>query len=125
MRYSDGRSREHPFYANRAATARVQRYPVRTSHRKNLDLAALGTIVRGSFDAVEVGPSEVVASWGAIERIAVRPQGRELTVDLRMNPKVDEAVARETIARYNRFLEEVTGFNAKERARRLRKSPGD
>ncbi len=39
-----------------------------------------------------------------------------------MNPKVPEEVARETIARYNRFLEEATGFSAKERAKRLRKS---
>ncbi len=39
-----------------------------------------------------------------------------------MNPKVTEEVARETIARYNRFLEETTGYSSKERAKRLRKS---
>jgi len=44
---------------------------------------------------------------------------------VRTNPRVDEAVARESIARYNRFLEEVTGYSSKERARRLRKSAGD
>ncbi len=38
-----------------------------------------------------------------------------------MDPKVPEEVARETIARYNRFLEDVTGYTSKERARRLRK----
>ncbi len=98
---------------------------MRTSHRKNLDLPALATLLRDHFDTVEAGPSEVVATWGAIERMAVRPEGRELAVDLRMNPKVDERVARETIDRYNRFLQDATGFSAKERARRLRKSPGD
>ena len=98
---------------------------MRTSHRRNLELATLGTILRSHFDTVEVGPTEVVATWGAIERMAVRPEGRDLAVDLRMNPKVEETVARETIARYNRFLEEATGFSSKERARRLRKSAGD
>ena len=103
----------------------MQKYPVRTSHRKNLELSALGTILRSQFESVEVGPTEVVVTWGALERMAVRPEGRELAVDLTMNPKVEEAIARETIARYNRFLEAATGFNSKERARRLRKSAGE
>ncbi|HYB62992.1 MAG TPA: DUF5611 family protein [Thermoplasmata archaeon] len=103
----------------------MQTYPVRTSHRKNLELAAIGAIARQHFAAVEVGASEVVASSGAIERLAVRPDGRGLSVDVRTNPRVDEAVARETIAHYNRFLEEVTGYSAKERAKRLRKSAGE
>ena len=102
----------------------MQSYPVRTSHRKNLDLAALGTIARSHFSAVEVGATEVRASFGAIEELCVRPEGRALAVEMRTNPRVDEGVARETISRYNRFLEEVTGYSAKERARRLRKSAG-
>ena len=98
---------------------------MRASHRKNLDLAQIGTIARTHFSTVNVGPTEIEAAFGAIERLTVRPEGRALAVETRMNPRVEEAVARETIARYNRFLEEVTGFNAKERARRLRKSAGD
>ena len=103
----------------------MQTYPVRTSHRKNLELATIGTLARQHFATVEVGPTEVVASYGAIERLAVRPEGRGLAVDVRTNPRVDEAVARESIARYNRFLEEVTGYSAKERAKRLRKTAGE
>ena len=103
----------------------MQSYPVRPSHRKNLDLEAIGVIARQHFDSVRVGATEVEASFGALERMTVRPEGRALAVELRMNPRVEETVARETIGRYNRFLEEVTGYSAKERARRLRKSPGD
>ncbi len=103
----------------------MQTYPVRTSHRKNLELAAIGAIAREHFDRVEVGGAAVEASHGAIEHLAVRPDGRALAVDVRTNPKVDEAVARESIARYNRFLEDVTGYSAKERARRLRKSAAE
>jgi hypothetical protein len=42
-----------------------------------------------------------------------------------MNPKVPEDVQRDTISRYNRFLEAATGYSAKERARKLRKSAGE
>jgi len=98
---------------------------VRTSHRKNLELAAIGAIAKSHFATVEVGASEVTASFGAIERLVARPEGRALSVEVRTNPRVDETVARETIACYNRFLEEVTGYNAKERAKRLRKSAGE
>jgi hypothetical protein len=103
----------------------VQSYPVRASHRKNLDLGNIGAIARQHFTTVQIGDGEVAASFGAIERLRARPDGRLLAVEVRTNPKVDEAVARESIARYNRFLEELTGYTAKERARRLRKSAGE
>ena len=100
----------------------MQKYPVRTSHRSNLEPAALERILSVHFEGVGGSGDERTASWGAITRIAARADGKELTVDITMNPKVTEAVARETIARYNRFLEETTGFSSKERAKRLRKS---
>ncbi len=103
----------------------MQSYPVRATHRRNLELAAIAGIARSHFDSAEVGPTDVIARYGAIEELRARPDGRALAIDLRMNPKVEEAVARETIARYNRFLEEITGYNSKERARRLRKSAGE
>ncbi len=100
----------------------MQKYPVRPTHRKNLAAAALADLARAHFDAAEVDGPTVTARWGAIDRLVVRGDGRELAVELVMNPKVPEAVAVETIARYNRFLEASTGYGAKERARRLRKT---
>jgi hypothetical protein len=103
----------------------VQNYPVRPSHRRNLELAAIATVAREHLESVVVDGGEVRASYGALEHLAVKPAGRELSVELRMNPKVPDTVARETIARYNRFLEAVTGYSSKERAKRLRKSAGE
>jgi hypothetical protein len=100
----------------------VQKYPVRPSHRKNLEPGALAEIARVHFDGVAASGGSVTASWGAIQRLTARAEQRELLVDLTMNPQVPEGVAAETIARYNRFLEQATGFGAKERAKRLRKS---
>ena len=95
---------------------------MRPSHRRNLEPASLAAIARSHFDDVTSDGPAVTGHWGAIERLSVSAAGRELAVELAMNPKVPEAVAAETIARYNRFLEEATGYGAKERARRLRKS---
>lgn len=100
----------------------MQRYPVRPSHRRNLEPSALADLARTHFDSVTVDGGAVTARWGAIDRLSARGEQRALVVDLTMNPKVPEGVASETIARYNRFLEAATGFGAKERARRLRKS---
>ncbi|MGA8664426.1 MAG: DUF5611 family protein [Thermoplasmata archaeon] len=100
----------------------MQKYPVRTSHRANLQPASLERILTVHFEGVGGSGEERTASWGALSRLVVRADGKELAVEVTMNPKVPEEVARETIARYNRFLEEATGFSAKERAKRLRKS---
>lgn len=99
-------------------------YPVRTTHRPGLTPAALRAKLAAEFgSAVEEGDG-ARAAFGALESIRVKPVGRDLGVEVVMNPKVPEEQARETIARYNRFLESATGFTAKERAKRMRKSPG-
>jgi hypothetical protein len=103
----------------------MQRYPVRANHRRNLDGPALEAICRNHFDDVARDAEGVTGKWGAIERLQTRAEGKELGVELKMNPKVDEPVAHETIRRYNAFLEEATGYNSKERAKRLRKSAGE
>ena len=100
----------------------MQNYPVRASHRARLNPVDLERVLKTHFSTAERNGDAVSASFGAIERLVVRAAGRELSVDVTMNPKVPEEVARDTIARYNRFLEEATGFSAKERARKLRKA---
>jgi hypothetical protein len=103
----------------------VQDYPVRASHRGNLTPERLAELLRTHFDASEVSSDGAAASYGAISRIAASANGRSLRVDVTMNPQVPGEVQRETIARYNRFLEDATGYSAKERAKRLRKSASE
>jgi hypothetical protein len=100
----------------------VQKYPVRPSHRANLAPESLDRILRTHFENVGGSGPERTASWGAIVQLSARAEGRDLLVDVTMNPKVPEEVARETIARYNRFLEETCGYSSKERAKRLKKA---
>jgi hypothetical protein len=103
----------------------VQKYPVRPSHRANLAIDRLEEICRTDFGSAEKAEGRVRARFGAISSLAAWGEGRELAVELTMDPKVDPTVAGETIRRYNRFLEEATGYTSKERAKRLRKSAGE
>ena len=103
----------------------MQRYPVRATHRRNLGAKELARLATEYFEGIELDGEAVRMRWGAIDRFEVRGDQRELVVDLTMNPNVPEDVQRDTISRYNRFLEAVTGYTAKERARKLRKSAGE
>ncbi len=100
----------------------MQKYPVRTSARANLTPEALESLCRTHFERAERDGGSVASSWGALAALKVWPVGKELAVEVTMNPKVEPSVAAETIRRYNSFLEAVTGFSAKERASRLRKA---
>jgi len=103
----------------------VQNYPVRPSHRRNLTVSGLEAILKECLGEAKVEGDAVVGAYGAISRIVVRPAGRDVSVEPTMNPQVPEEVARETIRRYNMFLEAATGYSSKERAKRLRKSAGE
>lgn len=102
----------------------MQTYPVRPTHRSNLTVESLGELARQNFgDAKADGPA-VETSYGALVKLRASAAGKELGVEVTMNPKVSDELARETIRRYNAFLEAVTGYSAKERAKRARKSSG-
>lgn len=102
----------------------MQNYPVRVSHRANLRPESLSEIARTAFGSAALEEGSVIATFGALSALKARAAGKELQVEVTMNPKVPEEVAAETIRRYNSFLEQATGYNAKERAKRARKSAG-
>ena len=97
-------------------------YGVRPALRAQLTLARVEEVCRLHFDGGARAGDSVVVKYGAIDELKVRPNKTELIVELRMNPKVDPAVAGETVRRYNRFLEELTGYTAKERAKRAQRA---
>ena len=100
----------------------VQRYPVKPTHRSGLEPVTLTGVAQEAFGEAERDGDRVVTKFGAIRHLRLRGVGRELEVDIEMDPKVSPEIAAETVRRYNRFLEAATGYSAKERAKRLRKS---
>ncbi len=103
----------------------MQNYPVRNTHRAHLTPDDLLPKARAAFENAQIENGAVVARFGALVRLTAQADGKELKVDVTMDPKVPEAVAQDTIKRYNQFLADATGFTAKERAKRLRKSAGE
>jgi hypothetical protein len=100
----------------------VQRYPIRATHRKGLTPEHLEEIVREHFEGVARDGTTVRGHFGAIAELKARSEGKDLVVDLTMNSQVPSDTAQETIRRYNLFLQSATGYSAKERAKRARKS---
>lgn len=97
-------------------------YSVRPAVRAQLTLERIAAACEAEFGVAERSTEAVSARYGAIESMVVRPGKGELLVELRMNPKVPNDVAAETVRRYNRFLETLTGYSSKERAKKAQKA---
>ncbi len=100
----------------------MQQYPVKSRNHPPLTLERIEATCKQQFEEAVRDGTQVRASYGAIAELRSWVAGKELAIDLRMNPQVETAIQSETIRRYNRFLEELTGFSAKERAKRLKKA---
>ncbi|AEA47270.1 DUF5611 family protein [Archaeoglobus veneficus] len=62
-----------------------------------------------------------IVSFGAIEELRLRIENKKLVAESKTNPKAPNDVAMNTIKTYNKFLEELTGYTAKERQKLLKK----
>ncbi|MCI4319248.1 MAG: DUF5611 family protein [Thermoplasmata archaeon] len=100
----------------------MQKYPVKSTVRKELTPERLEALCGTHFDTAARDGPKVSTTFGAIAALSVWSEGKELAVEVTMNPKVPEEVARDTIRRYNQFLAAATGFTSKERAKRLQKA---
>ncbi|MCI4353661.1 MAG: DUF5611 family protein [Thermoplasmata archaeon] len=121
-----GRSRDElggQAYAPPAIERRaVGSYSVRPAVRAELTVDRIVAACEAEFGFAERSGDAVSSRYGAIDSLVVRPGKGELLVELRMNPKVANDVAGETVRRYNRFLATLTGYTAKERAKKAQKA---
>jgi hypothetical protein len=100
----------------------VGNYSVRPAARAQLTLDFIAATCEAEFGVAERSSDAVTSHYGAIDALTARPGKGELLVELRMNPSVPNEVAAETVRRYNRFLETLTGYTAKERAKKAQKA---
>ncbi|MCI4348369.1 MAG: DUF5611 family protein [Thermoplasmata archaeon] len=97
-------------------------YSVRPAVRAQLTLDNIVAACEAEFGVAERSADAVSSRYGAIDSLVARPGKGELLVELRMNRKVANEVAGETVRRYNRFLETLTGYTSKERAKKAQKA---
>ncbi len=100
----------------------MRAYVLRRGHGKNLEGGKLLGIAQECFGSAMGEGERVVVTFGAIEKLAAWTDGKQLYVEMTMKSGVPDAVASDTIARNNRFLEAATGYSAKERSKRAQKA---
>ncbi len=100
----------------------MRAYELRRGHGKNLEGDKLRGIAADIFGSATAEGGKVVVSFGAIERLTAWTDGKQLFVDMAMQPGVPDDVATDTISRNNRFLEAATGYTAKERAKKAQEA---
>ncbi len=103
------------------------RYDVKRGHFENIEGDKLKNLLESSFGGVKEDEDKlIIDDEGAIAHLEVWTEGRTgLWVDLEMNQNVDQEVAGKTVSKWNDFLEEATGFTAKERKKRAKDKAKD
>ncbi len=100
----------------------MRAYELRRGQAKNLEGDKLRLVAEEAFGAATAEGEKVVVSFGAIEKMTVWTDGKQLYVDMTMKTGVPDDRASDTIARNNRFLEAATGYSAKDRSKRAQKA---
>ncbi len=73
------------------------------------------------FGSFEKDGDVYIVRYKAIEELRLWLDGKMLCAESRTNPRVDNETAFETLKTYNRFLEDLTGYTAKERQKMMKK----
>ncbi|WP_456369572.1 DUF5611 family protein [Geoglobus sp.] len=77
------------------------------------------------FGSFEKDGDVYIVRYKAIEELRLWLDGKRLKAESRTNPNVDSETALETLRTYNRFLDELTGYTAKERKKHMMKEVED
>ena len=96
-------------------------YPIKRSYKKRLKEGALRELMEKHFENVKEDGEYITGSYGAMKLIKARFDGNVLWVETETDPSASDDIALDTVKVYNRFLEEATGYTAKERKKLLNK----
>lgn len=101
----------------------VREYPIKRGHYKHIEGEKLKKIIEDFFGYVEERDGKYYTSFGSLAKIEIYLKDkRTLVVTTTPKETYTKEEALETLRRYNRFLDIVTGYTAKERAEKLKKS---
>ena len=100
----------------------MNEYDIKKGHYEKIEGEKLEALMVELFENAKKDGEKLRSTFGAIENITAWVDDKKtLCVDMKMNTKVDDKTATETIRAYNQFLERATGFNTKERKKRANK----
>ena len=97
----------------------MQKYDIKKGLEGNIEKGRLKELVSEAFGGSGDEQGKITASFGALAKLIAWGEDKCLCVETQMRTDVPNDVAAETIKRYNAFLEKTTGFNSKERKKRI------
>ncbi len=105
------------------AVMNVQEYEIKRKLKSGTTLKTIAEAMQKEFGRSEEKDGHVLTSFGALKRLEcwLGEKGR-LCLETESNTDVSNDIASDTIARYNRFLENTTGYTSKERRKKAMKS---
>lgn len=103
----------------------MQAYDIKRGHKSNIEGDKLKNIMIDIFESVKEDGDNLIASYGAMKKVFVKIDNKEMFIETEMDKNVDEETAIKTIKAYNNFLLLATGFTSKERKKRLNKKAKD
>jgi hypothetical protein len=98
----------------------MREYDLRRGLGKSLEGDGLRRIAAERFGDARTDGTRVIVSYGALEKLVAWTDGKKLFVDTTMRTGVADSIATDTIKAFNAFLEQATGFTAKERSKRAK-----
>ena len=100
----------------------MQQYGIKRSIKSEISLGRIAEIAKNEFGSAEERDGHIISSYGALTKLECwLNEKKQICVDTVGNRNVSDAVAADTVARYNRFLEGVTGYTSKERRQKAMK----
>ncbi|MBX8631219.1 MAG: DUF5611 family protein [Thermoplasmata archaeon] len=100
----------------------MQEYDIKKALRDGISLKSIKESMQKEFGEVTEKDGHLLSSFGALSRIECwLSQKKKLCVETTGNRNASDAEAAETVSRYNRFLEAVTGYTSKERRKKAMK----
>ncbi|HUV25652.1 MAG TPA: DUF5611 family protein [Methanomassiliicoccales archaeon] len=97
-------------------------YDIKRGHLKNLEGDGLKDMLTEIFGGYSEDGDTLIASFGAMKEMRVKfLSNSSLSIETTADTSASDDVAMDTIRRFNKFLEKVTGFTSKQRKDRLNK----
>jgi hypothetical protein len=98
----------------------MQELDIKRGHYKKIDGGRLKEIMENIFGEVNEDGDKLESNYGAMKPITVWIKDKStLCVEISTSKDVDDKVALDSIKARNKFLEAATGFNSKQRSKRL------
>ncbi len=98
----------------------IQEYPFKRGFSQ--EAGRIKTLLEKNFPAeIKEDGGKCTLSYGAFARLTVWVDNKKLCVDTESNREAKDEMVLETNKRYRVFLEEATGYSAKERLAKAKK----